>query len=292
MRGYALVLVATVLWSTLGPLTRTLLQNFSLPAISIAFLRAALASSLTFVALALTRRDLLRMPANAASHVLALGIVGIGGFYAALAKGIEVAGIALLAVLTYMAPVWVTVVGAVALNEPLNSRKVVALALSLTGCALASKVYDIDAMIVSLPGIAIGLAASVGYAAFAIFSKTLSGKCDPRAMLMYAYGIGAIVLLPFQSSDLARALQPAAWPLLAAIAIGPTLGAWGLFSLSLRFVPVSNAAIVTSLDVVFSNLAAFLLYRELLDFPQMIGGALILAAVALLQLEPPNHPTT
>jgi drug/metabolite transporter (DMT)-like permease len=288
-RGYLLVLAATLLWSSLGPLTKTLLDQFHVPSISIAFLRCLLASSTMFVLLAAFRRDLIKAPPAAIWQLIVLGVFGVGGFYAALAAGIQLAGISLLAVLGYLAPTWVSIIGALFLREPFTARKVVSLGLSLAGAALAVKIYDLDAFSLNLPGVIVGLLASFGYAFFAIFSKTLNGKCDPRTMLMYAYGIGAVVLLPFQGSGLGNVLQPATWPLLAAVIAGPTLGAWSLFSLALRRVPVSNATIVTSLDVVFSNILAFVIFGELLQPPQLLGGALILAAMILLQIEPPRR---
>jgi drug/metabolite transporter (DMT)-like permease len=240
------------------------------------------------VLLLVTNRGLLRVPRTAWPQLLVLGVFGVGIFYVALASGVQLAGIALLAVLGYLAPIWVTIIGALFLNEPFTPIKVAALMTSLVGAAFAVRVYDWSALMVSLPGILVGLLVSFGYAAFIIFSKTLSYQCDPRTILLYGFGIGAIVLLPFQSSELFRALQPGAWPLVVAVIAGPTLGAWTLFSLALRWIPAGNAAIVTSLDVVFTNVLAFLIYRELLEPLQLVGGALVVAAVVLLQFETPK----
>ncbi len=288
-RGYLLVLAATLLWSSLGPLTKTLLDGFHIPSVSIAFLRCLLASSAMLIGLATLRRDLIKAPPGTLWQLIVLGVFGVGGFYAALAAGVQLAGISLLAVLGYLAPVWVSIIGALFLREPFTARKVVSLGLSLVGAMLAVKIYDLNAFSLSLPGAIVGLLASFGYAFFAVFSKTLSGKCDPGTMLMYAYGIAAVVLLPFQGRGLGNALQPATWPFLAAVIAGPTLGAWSLFSLALRRIPVSNATIVTSLDVVFSNVLAFAIFGELLQPSQLLGGALILAAVILLQIESPAN---
>lgn len=288
LRGYLLALGAALLWSTLGPLTKTLQEQFFVPSISIAFLRGALSSGTLILLVVFTHRDLLRVPRTAWWQLAVLGVFGVGVFYVALASGVQLAGIALLAVLGYLAPTWVTIIGALFLHEPLTPVKIGSLVISLIGAALAVRVYDLSALMVSLPGVLVGLLVSFGYAAFVIFSKTLSYQCDPRTILIYGFGIGAVVLLPFQSSELFRALQPGAWPLVVAVIAGPTLGAWSLFSLALRWIPVSNATIVTSLDVVFSNVLAFLIYHELLEPPQLVGGALVVAAVVLLQLEPPK----
>lgn len=216
-----------MLWSTLGPITRVLLERYHLPSLSIPFLRCALAAATLLVGLSLFRRDLLKPPPGAIWQLIMLGIFGVGAFYISLTKGVQLAGIALLSVLAYMAPIWVTIISALFFHEPFTSRKGIVLTMALIGCALAVKIYDPDAVKLSALGIAAGLSASVGYAFFASFSKSLSGKCDPRTMLMYAYGIAALVLLPLQGEGLSPALKPAAWPYLIAMIAGPTLGAWG-----------------------------------------------------------------
>lgn len=284
-RGYLLVLGATLLWSTLGPLTKSLLANH-LPSISIAFLRCVLASTSMFIGLAILRRDLLIAPRATLIQLVTLGCLGVGGFYVALAAGVELAGIALLVVLGYLGSAWVTLFGALFLREPLTLYKIISLVFSLGGAMLAMRLYDLTALSVSWPGVVVCLLASLGNAVFSILSKTLSGRCDQRTMILYAYAVGALVLLPFQNASLVIALQPSLWPALIAIVIGPTLGAWTLFSFGLRWLPVSNAAIVTTLDVVFSSVLAYILFAEWLAPLQLLGGGLIVAAVIVLQLEP------
>jgi len=290
LKGWALALAAALLWSTLGPITRVLLNAYHFPSLSIAFFRCALASLALLIGLVFFRRDLLKPPPGAIWQLIALGVLGVGGFYTALTKGIELTGIALLSVLVNMAPIWVTLVSAIFFHEPLTPKKLIVLALAVVGGALVVKIYDPGALRLSWPGILAGLAAYTGYVFFASFSKSLSGKCDPRTMLTYAFGIAAFVLLPLQGGEgLAAALQPAAWPFIIALIAGPTLGAWASFSLSLRHIPVSNSTIVVSMDAVFSNIWAFIFFRELLESPQLFGGALILLAVILLQLELPQR---
>ena len=288
--GYLLALAAAALWSTLGPITRILLDTHHLSSLNIAFLRGALSSATFLIGLSIFRRDLIKPPPGTLWQLVVLGVIGVGAFYIALAQGVKLAGIALLSVLVNVAPICVTLVSAIFFHEPLTPKKLIVLALAVVGGALVVKIYDPGALRLSWPGILAGLAAYTGYVFFASFSKSLSGKCDPRTMLTYAFGIAAFVLLPLQGGEgLAAALQPAAWPFIIALIAGPTLGAWASFSLSLRHIPVSNSTIVVSMDAVFSNIWAFIFFRELLESPQLFGGALILLAVILLQLELPQR---
>jgi DME family drug/metabolite transporter len=217
--------------------------------------------------------------------LVALGVVGVGGFYLALVKAVELAGVALAVVLMYTAPAWTTLGGVLFLHETFSGRKLLALALALSGAALAAKVYDPTFIQLSLPGVLAGLSAGVGYALFSIFTKLSVGKIDPRTLSLYGFGIGALALLPFQGLGLTAALQPGAWPLLVGMVAGPTLGSWALFSRGLRDVAVSNATIVASIEPVIANLLAFVMFGEILAPLQLAGGALILTAVIVLQTE-------
>lgn len=284
-RGYLFILAAASLWATLGPITRLLITVHHLPALAIPFLRAGLAALALLAVLGGWRRHLLRAPRELWPLLLALGVFGVAGFYIALVKAVELAGVALAVVLMYTAPAWTTLGGVLFLHESFSARKAAALALALGGSVLVARLYDLAFIRLSLPGVLAGLGAGVGYALFSIFTKLSVGKIDARTLALYGFGIGALALLPFQTAGLAAALQPGAWPLLLGMVAGPTLGSWVLFSRGLRDVAVSSATIVASIEPVIANILAFVMFGELLAPLQLAGGALILAAVIVLQTE-------
>jgi len=284
LRGYLFIIAAASLWATLGPLTRLLIASH-LPALAIPFLRAGLAALALGLGLVVWRRDLLSAPRAVWPLLMALGVLGVGGFYLALVKAVELAGVALAVVLMYTAPAWTTLGGVLFLHESLSARKLFSLALALAGAVLVSKVYDPVFVRLSLPGVLAGLGAGVGYALFSIFTKLSLGRIDPRTLSLYGLGIGALALLPFQGPGLAAVLQPGVWPLLVGMVAGPTLGSWALFARGLRDVPVSSATIAASIEPVIANLLAFVMFGEFLAPLQLAGGGLILTAVIVLQTE-------
>jgi drug/metabolite transporter (DMT)-like permease len=75
-----------------------------------------------------------------------------------------------------------------------------------------------------------------------------------------------------------------AWGLLILLGIGPTIGGYGLYTLSLAYLPMSVASLIATLEPAFTTLLAYLLLNEQMSLPQVIGSAVILGSVLLLRL--------
>jgi DME family drug/metabolite transporter len=133
-------------------------------------------------------------------------------------------------------------------------------------------------------GIVAGLGAGLTYALYSVFNKIGLRRHDGWTVLAYGLLAGSVFLAPLQSPQwLVTALrQPGAVVWLLMLALGPTLGAGLSFNAGLRYVPVSSASIVATLEPVIASLLAFTFLHERLDPAQLVGGGLILAAVIFL----------
>jgi drug/metabolite transporter (DMT)-like permease len=78
------------------------------------------------------------------------------------------------------------------------------------------------------------------------------------------------------------------WLILAALALGPTAAGFGLYTLSLRYLPASVAGLIASLEPALTAVMAVFLLKERLEPWQWLGAGLTLAAVALAQTESPE----
>ncbi len=286
--GYILVIIAAVLWATMGLFYKSLMATYALPALTIVFWRAAAAAAALFLFLASSprRRAGLRIARKDWPLFLGFGAIGVAAFYAVYIHAIDLAGMGVAAVLMYTAPVWVTLFGALFQGERLTARKASALLLALAGCALVGRLYDTSGVALNAPGILAGLGAGLTYGAYILFSKGAAERAySPWAALAYALALGALFLLPFQAP--AEALRPFASPQLALwlliLGLIPTLGGGVAFNAGLHHVSASNASIVATLEPVIAALLGWAVWGERLDPPQLLGAALILAAVVLLQ---------
>jgi DME family drug/metabolite transporter len=283
-RGYALILIAATLWATLGIMFKALINEHGLSRITIAFFRASLPAVILLAALAFRRPNLLRLARRDVLLFLAFGLLGIAAFYISYITAIDLIGMSVAAVLLYTAPAWVAVISALFLGERMTARKFIAVALATIGCALVARVYDIHGLQLNLWGILAGLSAGLTYALYSVFNKVGVRHHDGWTVLAFGLLFGSVFLAPLQSSQrLLDALrQPGAVAWLMALALGPTIGAGLAFNAGLRYVPVSSASVVATLEPVIASALAFAFLQEQLDPGQLIGGALILLAVISL----------
>jgi drug/metabolite transporter (DMT)-like permease len=68
------------------------------------------------------------------------------------------------------------------------------------------------------------------------------------------------------------------------LAIGPTLGGYGLYVVSLVHLPATTANLIVTLEPAFTAGLAYLFLGDRLAPPQLVGGIVILAAVFTLRL--------
>jgi DME family drug/metabolite transporter len=287
VRGYGLVMLAAALWATLGVIFKFLLSTYALPRITISFLRAGLGGGLLLAGLALGQRSALRLTWRDAPFFLGFGLIGVAAFFAVYVMAVDLAGVTVAVILLYTAPAWVAVFSTLFLGEQLGAVKIVCVGLSIAGCALIARVYNLSALSLNVVGLLAGVASGLTYALYSVFIKVGVRRHSMWTVLGYGYFIGALFLLPFQSAHGLSVLgQPGAWLWLALLIAGPTLGSGVAFAAGLRYVPASNASIVATIEPLIAAILAYVFLGERLEWPQLLGGGLILAAVILLARGP------
>jgi drug/metabolite transporter, DME family len=285
-RGYLLVAAAAGLWGTLGLVFRILHDDYLLSALAIAFLRAALAFTLIFGFLLLTRPHRLKVDPRALPFFALYGFCGVTAYYFSYTQAVVQTTVTTAVVLLYTAPAFVTLIAWRVWGEPLGPRKLFALVLAFAGCALVARAYDPAQVSLNLPGLAMGLAAGFTYALYTVWSKSALERFSSSTALTYALLFGALFLIPLQTFDgfapLARG--PGVWVILLLLAVGPTLGGLALYNAALLRVPAGNASLVATIEPVVASLLAFTFLGERLEFLQMVGGALVISGAVWLNL--------
>ena len=77
-------------------------------------------------------------------------------------------------------------------------------------------------------------------------------------------------------------MTAAGWGWLAGIAVVSTVAAVSLFFAGLKRVGPTTASILSTVEPVVTVVLAFLVFGELLGVLQLVGGALVIAAVLVL----------
>jgi DME family drug/metabolite transporter len=284
--GYVWIVLAAVLWGTLGPAARLALRDGVEP-LELGFWRALVGGAL-FATHALARRRGRIAPRDLPA-VGGFALVGVALFYVSYFRAVNAGGAALAAILLYTAPAWVAIASALWLHERLTARTAAALALTLGGVALVALGSGAGTGGVRLGGAALtwGLVAGLAYAVYYLFGKRYFARYDVATVLAHALPAGALALLP------AVRFAPkgaATWLVLAFIAVVPTYLAYLVYGLGLRRLPATRAATVATLEPVVAAALAYAVWGEALRPLGYVGGVLVLAGVLVIATQRVPEP--
>lgn len=277
-------MLAACIWSTIGLFTRQLHDLYDLSAMTIVFLRAGAAFLIAFSALALFKREQLRVSRQNLGWQIVYGLVGISIFYFLYAQAIITTSVTTAVVLLYTAPMFVTLIAWRIWGEPLTRRKLFSVGLAIVGCALVSKAYDPSQWNLNIVGGLIGLGAGFAYALFTLFNKHGMKRIPLWTLITYQLFFGTLFLLPLQSPDSLSVMieKPTAWIFLLGLVLGPTLGSIALFNLGLQGLPASNVSIIATIEPVVASALAFFILGERMELLQMVGGGMVVGGALSL----------
>ncbi|BDG60221.1 DMT family transporter [Caldinitratiruptor microaerophilus] len=296
-KGYALVLLAAVLWGSLGIVGRRLYAGGLSPEVAVTYRSLGTAVFLGAY-LGLVRPALLAVRSRDLPFLALYGLVSVGLYNLLYFTAIRLIPVATAAVLLYTAPLFVAILGRVLFDEPLTPAKWVLLLVTLVGTALAAGAYDLTQVRLNATGLLAGLGAGFTYGLYSIFGKYGLGRYSPWTLVLYTQIAGTAVVAPLAgAAALAAPLRrPDLWPALAYMILGPTLFAYAAYLGGLREIESSHASITATVEPVVAAILGAAVLGEVLAWPQVLGIALVLGGVALLQVRtsggpPPGTPS-
>jgi drug/metabolite transporter, DME family len=280
-----LVISAATCWASLGVLGKLAFRAGMNPG-SVVLFRALAATALLVVALGVFDRRALRLPLRSMPLFLGLGMT-LALSSSAFFHGVEHLEVGVAISLFYLYPALVSVIARVALGEPLTRRKLMAIVVSLVGCALVGGLVG-SRGVVSWLGVALSLAAALACAVYTVLVKV--AVRDHPAFRVPTYSL--VFAVPFLGlagvlggAGLEAPPSLAAWGVIGLLALFPTLVGYSLFALGLRWIESSRASIVATLEPVLAALLAFAVLGETLRWVQAAGIVLILSGAILAQAE-------
>jgi drug/metabolite transporter (DMT)-like permease len=300
-RGYTIALISAGFLSTTAIFIRYLTQTFQMPALILAFWRDSFVFLTLLPILAVGKWAPLRVSRAHLGYLVLFGMV-LAVFNSLWTLSVSLNGAAVSTVLAYCSAGFTALLGWWFLKERLDWGKMLAVVLSIAGCALVSNALDPAAWRVNLLGIITGILSGLLYAIYTLMGRSASQRgLNPWTAMVYTFGFAAVFLLAFNVLSIfsggqipGAAVQAAdmlwlgkawiGWGVLFLLAAGPTLAGFGLYNVSLTYLPSSVANLVVTLEPAFTAVIAYVLLGERLSWIQIIGSLLILGGVAFLRV--------
>lgn len=183
--------------------------------------------------------------------------------------------------ITYLAPVFVAFLAPLLLKEKLERVTVAALALAIGGMALITLTGDGDAAGLVSMGTLFALCAAVSYALLLFALKKLREDTSALTVTLYQTAVNAVILLPFCAfRDFS--VSGRGWASLIVLSFVHTALAGLVYVYAVRGVKAQHVGIIAYLEPVSAMLFGLLFLGEGLGWQDLVGGACIIAAGAMV----------
>lgn len=293
--GALAVAVASLLFAVNGTVAKLAMQAGLSPTRLVELRSVGSAVILMAVALVVVRR---RMRLRA-GELLVMGLLGVVGmalvqwFYLVAISRLPV-GLALL--IEYTAPLLVALWARFVLGERVRARVWWALGGCLAGLTLVAQVrsgVELDAV-----GVAAALGAALSLATYYLLGERLVARRDPLSAQAWSLAFAGVFWLALQpvwtfragilADDVAlpgtlEGVTAPLWVLVAWIVVLGTVVPYTLVLAGLTVVGAARAGLIGMIEPVAASATAWLVLGEAMTAVQLVGGAVVLAGVALAE---------
>jgi drug/metabolite transporter (DMT)-like permease len=286
LKGYSCVVVAAMMWASSGTAGKALFER-GVRALDLVQIRVTLSSIILFLFLVMFSRDSLRIRLKDLGYFLLLG-----GVFMALVQGtyfytISKIQVAAAILIQYLAPIFVAAYSMVFWKERPTFFKISALILAFGGCYLVVGGYNLELLRMNRLGIMGGIASAICFAGYSLLGEWGMHRYRPWTVLFYALALSIptwhIFHPPFQYLRLDLSLSQ--WMWMGYIAVVGTILPFGLFFVGINYIRSTRASITATIEPISAGFFAFFALGETMDILQIIGGAMVIAAVILLQVQ-------
>ena len=278
----ASILVAAALWGIIGVWNRRLMAG-GLSPYSIVVVRNCGGLVLLTAVMALRDRSVFRVERQHLKYFFGTGVVSVVLFTVCYFSCQEICSLAVASILLYTAPAIVVVLSALLWREPVTKKKLLALGLTLVGCALVCGVFS-GALTVTGGGIALGLGAGFFYALYSIFGRYALAHYGPMTVTVWTFvfaGVASLVLA--RPAELAALAQPSLALTAVGLVVCSTVLPYILYTRGLARVEAGKASILASLEPVVASVAGVVLFGEPMSPLTAAGIVCVLAGVYILR---------
>ena len=295
-RGYLIALTATVLWSSTGIIISYLSRTYQLPSLVLAFWRDLFVSIGMIFGLAVFSRARFHLERKQRFFMVLYGLT-LAIFNSMWTFSVQYNGAAVATVLAFSSPAITAILSRIVFKEQFGRVKILSILLASVGVILVSGAIDPSVWRLNPAGIIFGLLTGLFFAIYNLEGKHASDQSiDSWTALLYSFCAAAVFLFLFNLGADLFSRKPLlsdlmwlggsvpGWSWLFFLGVVPTLGGFGLYTLSLRYLPPTVASLIATLEPGLTVIWAYLIFGELLTAIQFAGSFILFTGVMLLRV--------
>ena len=285
-RGYFYVLLAAILWAISGSSSKFLF-NSGISPFQLVQLRLTISVGILFFFLLFRSPLFFKISSKDIFYFIVLGIVGMASVQFAYLYAISQIKVAAAILLEYLAPIFIVLHSVLFIREKLNPANLIALSGAGLGCYLVVGAYNLDFLALIYKGIVAGIFAAIAFAWYSVHGEYGMRRYPPETVLFFAMFFAAIAWNILQP-PFAAFMHPYSfiqWVWILYIAALGTLLPFGLYFQGINLIRSTRASITATIEPITAAIISYLFLNEILEPIQIVGGAMVISAVILLQLK-------
>jgi drug/metabolite transporter (DMT)-like permease len=292
--GYIYALCAALLFGTNGSVTRVVLEAGLDPA-QVTLFRVGGTAVIAAGVLLVVNRSAFRVTRRQLAVLVAMGVVGVALLQYTYAVAISVLPVGITLLIEFTAVLMVAIVAFFFFKEKVKARLWVAIGCVLLGLAVVAQIW---ASTLHPFGVLMAVSAAVCLATYFLVGERAVGTSSPMAVAFWTMSSATVFWLLFSgwwnidpaifttpvslSGNLSAIELPLIYPLLWNVLLG-SFAPFFLSLMALKYLTATAAGVVSSAEVIFAFLVAWLWLGEGLSALQVGGAAVVLAGIILAQ---------
>jgi drug/metabolite transporter (DMT)-like permease len=230
------------------------------------------------------RRDELRVRREDIPMFAVFGIVGLAGVSLVYYEAIKRIPVGVALVIEYTGPLLLLVYARLR-GRTVGGRLWIAAALAIVGCFFAAGAYDAGLRELNGLGLALAAADAFFFALYFALAERLGTRYTTPALLVWGFGFAllgwSVVRAPWTLPW--TTTPPEVYVQIAQVVVIATLIPFALTIAAVRLIPAARVGLTATFEPVVAAVAAWIVLSERLDFPQIVGGVVVLVAIAIAQ---------
>ena len=298
--GYVLVLVAALMWGSIGIFVNGIsamgVSSQSMAAFRLLSGAVLMAPVLAFMGCqggtcegkASGPMALFKASPKELVPCALVGIVGLAIANTCYYECMREVGMSTASVLLYTSPVFGVMLGRVLYHEGVTPNKLIAIMSNIVGCVLAVTSGDLSGFHFSVWGVVSGVIAGLCGALLAVFSRMATKTLHPLAVTFWGFVFGGVVMAIVTApwSDMAAAMSPQLILLFAGFGFIPTALAYIFYMQGLSMgLETSKVPVVASFETVATVLVGIGIYAESAGAVKILGIVLVLMSILIMNTD-------
>ncbi|KQL18467.1 DMT family transporter [Cytobacillus solani] len=287
--GLIMIIIGAALWGISGPIIQWLFQQTTITSIDFLIIRLLLAGILILAVLSIRKQSIFAIwkEPHQWIQLVIFAIIGMLGAQYAFIETVRISNAVTATLFQFLGPVLITVYVAVQYKKLPSLIQLISIIIALSGIFFLITNGSIENIILTKIAVIFGLLTAIGFTFYTLQPASLIKKWGSPLIVGWGMLLAGIALLlfnrPFSFQAIANTLTFETSTMLFLAILSGTLS-FVLYIGSLKHLSPMETSLLSSIEPLVAVIVSITWLNESFGGYQLIGGALIVAAVVALSL--------